>query len=42
MAREELQKRKTQKPQTKEITGRVFSSRLATQAVYFDEALKGQ
>jgi hypothetical protein len=42
MAREELQKRKTQKPQTKKTTGRVFSSRLATPTVFFAEAVKGQ
>jgi hypothetical protein len=42
MAREELQKRKTQKLQTKETTGKLFASRLTTPTVSFAEAVKGQ
>jgi hypothetical protein len=42
LAREELQKRKIQKSQTKELAGRVFSSRLATPTVSFAGAVKGQ
>jgi hypothetical protein len=41
-AKEELQKRKSQKSQTKEPIGRVFSSRLATHTVSFAEAVKGK
>jgi hypothetical protein len=42
MAKEELQETKAQKSQTKETIGRVFSSLLATPAVSFAEAVKGQ
>jgi hypothetical protein len=41
-AKEELQKREAQKSQTKETIGRVFSSLLATTAMSFSEAVKGQ
>jgi hypothetical protein len=41
-AKEELQRRRTQKTQTKEPTGRVFSTRLTTPTVSFAEAVKGK
>jgi hypothetical protein len=42
LAGEEPQNRKTQKQQTKESAGRIFSSRLATSTVSFAGAVKGQ
>jgi hypothetical protein len=41
-AKEELQKKKAQKPQAKETTGRVFTTRLVSSTVSYAEALKGK